>query len=682
MGHSIEQFVESLDNSGLLSARDVARFRESLPDGVSTQSAEELVQALVQEDVLTPFQAERIRAGQLQELVFGNYVVLDKLGEGGMGQVFKARHRRMDRIVALKVLPPNVTSDEHHLKRFQREIRVVARLAHPNIVQAYDADEAHHEHFMVTEFVDGCDLSALVKACGPLDVETAVQCILQACRGLSYAHSQGVVHRDIKPANLMLDKSGALKILDLGLATLDDQLATEDPANALTKSGSVMGTADFIAPEQALNTKNADSRSDIYSLGATLFYLLNGQPPYGGKTIMEKLLAHRDSKIPSLQAHNQNVPEALDSVFTRMVAKQPDDRYQTIGDLLVDLKPIAVSAGDCIQGVQLMSGDLLPCKELSSIRQSLSATTSLFKDTKSADIDEPATRLDVSDSMEADTLRPSTLISTPMRNGYRTPSLILLLAVLLLLGSVTFFRFFDVNPREPDNSQPPEGAVAHSPVEEGHVDRSVAEWVLQRGGTLEVSLDATERKVVSSDELPDKPFRITAIDLSKSPLVSDDNLVRLKELERLQSLELANTDIGDAGLEHIRSLTTLDRLDLEATRVTDEGLSILNDLHGIKELDLENTALTDHGLTHLRQLSQLQDLNIEKTAITDEGLAHLAELTTLRKLDIEKTEVTDAGLLHLAGLHRLRELSVNGPGITDEGVAKLQTSLPTCRIQH
>ncbi len=187
------------------------------------------------------------------------------------------------------------------------------------------------------EFVDGSDLAVLVKKQGPLRVEKAVDCILQAARGLEYAHKRGVVHRDIKPANLLLDSEGVVKILDMGLARLTDA-AGADPAAELTASGTIMGTVDYMAPEQALNTKHADARSDLYSLGCTLHYLLTGKTPYSGETMMERLLAHRTEPLPELTSVAGAVPGELQAIFARLAAKEPGDRYQQASELVADLE--------------------------------------------------------------------------------------------------------------------------------------------------------------------------------------------------------------------------------------------------------------------------------------------------------------------------------------------------------
>jgi serine/threonine protein kinase/formylglycine-generating enzyme required for sulfatase activity len=253
-----------------------------------------------------------------------------------MGVVYQAEHRRMHRVVALKVLAASAMKSPAAVQRFHREVEAAAKLEHPNIVTAYDADEAGGVHFLVMQFVEGTDLASLVKDNGPLPVDKAIHCVLQAARGLEYAHEQGVVHRDIKPSNLMLDKRGAVKILDMGLARLAGE--SESGRTELTASGEIMGTVDYMAPEQALDTHAADARSDIYSLGMTLWYLLTGRPAYVGATVMSRMLAHREAPLPSLSEACPGAPKALEGIIEKMAAKKPAYRYQSLGEVIAPLE--------------------------------------------------------------------------------------------------------------------------------------------------------------------------------------------------------------------------------------------------------------------------------------------------------------------------------------------------------
>jgi serine/threonine protein kinase len=341
MAIPIEQCIVRLSESGLMSAGEIFAFQDGLPPAERPGDVQTLAARLVQAGKLTKFQAQAIYQGKTKGLVIGEYVVLDKLGEGGVGVVLKARHRRMDRLVAIKVLSAAAIKQAGSVGRFQREVKAAAKLSHPNIVAAFDAGEHQGMHYLVTEYVDGKDLAATVKEHGPLGVREAVGCIVQAARGLEYAHRQGIVHRDIKPANLLLDKEGTVKILDMGLARIAGPDAVPGGPERLTTTGQVMGTCDYMAPEQSLDTHQADARADIYSLGCTLYRLLTGHPPYRAETFAKLFLMHLEAPIPSLCAARPEVPEALDAVYARMVAKKPEDRYQSMGEVLEALTPLA-----------------------------------------------------------------------------------------------------------------------------------------------------------------------------------------------------------------------------------------------------------------------------------------------------------------------------------------------------
>lgn len=335
---SRDEFIQNLSDSGLLTQEEVKKALETVSD-LRAPDGDAVAEQLIAAGTLTPFQAEAVRERRFEGLVIGNYQVLERLGQGGMGTVYKARHRRMRRVVAIKILSREVAKSENFVKRFQREVEAVSRLSHSNIVMAHDADEAEVGHFLVMEFVNGRDLASEVQKRGALPVDEALDCIVQAARALEYAHGQGIIHRDIKPANLLRDVSGVVKVADLGLARFEEAPDKPDAASALTQAGTIMGTADYMSPEQAMGAA-LDHRTDIYSLGCTLYYLLLGKPPYQGPTMMAVLLKHRDGPIPSLAATRTDVPAELDALFHRMLAKAPEDRTQTMTEVVQTLETI------------------------------------------------------------------------------------------------------------------------------------------------------------------------------------------------------------------------------------------------------------------------------------------------------------------------------------------------------
>ncbi len=358
MRSDLEKFTRLVIRSGLMTSEELRDFCASFPQAARPNSAMALARELVSRQVLTSYQAGRILSGQWQRLVLGNIAILDKLAEGGMGEVFRAEHRRMKRIVVVKILPEFATRNATLLRRFQREVQATARLIHPNIVTAYDADELDGTYFLVMEYVEGKDLGTLIDRHGPFPLESAVSCILQAARGLLFAHSQGVVHRDIKPSNLLLDRSNTIKILDMGLARILDEELPEQ-GDSLTDQRNILGTVEYMSPEQADDSSEVDHRTDIYSLGCTLFRILVGVPPYRRKTPFKTLIAHRTAAIPSLCEVRTDVPKSLDQAFQRMVAKAADDRFSNMQEVIDALTA-------CLNETEFEVGAIrLPSKELS-----------------------------------------------------------------------------------------------------------------------------------------------------------------------------------------------------------------------------------------------------------------------------------------------------------------------------
>ncbi|MFN0017545.1 MAG: protein kinase domain-containing protein [Pirellulaceae bacterium] len=275
------------------------------------------------------------------------YKILGLVGLGGMGAVYKAEHRMMERLVALKVISRSFTANPQAVERFRREVKAAAKLSHANIVTAHDAEQAGELHFLVMEFVDGVGLDRLIAKQGTPTIPQACGLIRQAALGLQHAHEKGMVHRDIKPANLMVTRKGQVKILDFGLARLArEMVATETqamhpghdaPADATT-AGMILGTPDYIAPEQATDSRSADIRADIYSLGCTFYFLLTGQPPFPKGTVMQKLAAHLHEAPAALALKRSDIPAEVSKIVLRMMAKKPEERYQTPADVAKDLK--------------------------------------------------------------------------------------------------------------------------------------------------------------------------------------------------------------------------------------------------------------------------------------------------------------------------------------------------------
>jgi serine/threonine protein kinase len=339
-GLTLPGFVEQLRALQLLSD---AQQQMLSARGHAFGDVQSLARELVRRDWLTPYQANQVLLGKGENLVLGPYRLLERLGTGAMGDIFKARHLRMDRLVALKIIHKDLLDSPKALERFSREARAVAQLAHPNIVVVHDADQVGDVHFLAMEYVEGTDLAKLVHRAGPMPVGLACDLARQAAMGLQHAFERGIIHRDVKPGNLMIAQTGpmqprVIKILDFGLARFESD---SEIGGRLTQLGHIVGTVDYIAPEQAENARTADTRSDIYSLGCTLFFLLTGRPAFRGDNLVEKVTARMGDEPPSVRAERSDVPASLDRVLAKMMARDPDYRYQTPAEVVAALSPFA-----------------------------------------------------------------------------------------------------------------------------------------------------------------------------------------------------------------------------------------------------------------------------------------------------------------------------------------------------
>ena len=362
---SVANLVETLRYERLLAQDQLDQLSGAVLARYDTPRA--LAKFLVQSGWLTVYQINHLFEGHAQDLVIGPYCIVDRLGEGGVSEVYKAWDVRRSRHVALKVLRQDMRSEPDAVRQFERELQAVTRLSHPNVIRTFDASRVGNTHYFAMEFVEGTDLSKVVQLSGPLPVADACDCIRQVAGGLQHAHQLGLVHRDIKPANLYLvhppgyDKPtpGAtwkrpadpvIKILDWGLARL--QGAEDGACSAGREEGMLVGTADYIAPEQSRDPRLVDIRADIYSLGCTFYYLLTGQPPFPGTSLMQKILQHQQEEPPSVLRLRPEVPDELAGILQRMLAKQPEARYQIPLAVSVPLRRFCqTGAGNSFNGL-------------------------------------------------------------------------------------------------------------------------------------------------------------------------------------------------------------------------------------------------------------------------------------------------------------------------------------------
>ncbi|MBN2476251.1 MAG: serine/threonine protein kinase [Pirellulales bacterium] len=325
----VDTFLDLVRRSGLVEKGQLQECLLQLKrqaDGQPIADTDTVASRLVDAALLTRWQADKLLEGRHKGFFLGKYKLLDHLGTGGMSSVYLAEHVLMQRRVAIKVLPKNRVQDTSYLARFHREAQAAAALDHRNIVRAYDVDNDGTIHYLVMEYVEGRDLQLIVKQDGPLDYPVAAEYTRQAAEGLAHAHDAGLIHRDIKPANLLVDRRNVVKVLDLGLArfTGDDQASL-----TVTYDENVLGTADYLAPEQALDSHGVDARADIYSLGCALYFLLTGHAPFSAGTLPQRLMMHQKQRPPSIRDDRPDAPDDLMRICARMMAKNPENRYQT-----------------------------------------------------------------------------------------------------------------------------------------------------------------------------------------------------------------------------------------------------------------------------------------------------------------------------------------------------------------
>lgn len=573
-------------------------------------------------------------------LQLGVYRLLEKLGHGGMGTVYKAWHCRLKRLAALKVPPLDCILDGPALARFHREMELIGRLDHPNIVRATDAGEADGIPFLVMELVDGFDLRRLRQLLGPLPAAEVCAIAYHTLLGLECLRENGLVHRDIKPSNLMLTPAGEVKILDLGLGRFGEANRGEE----LTATGLTMGTADYMAPEQKADAHRVDIRADIYSLGCTMYKLLTG------KSLSES----GETGTAPLNVEGLAISAELAGVLRRLLAADKADRYATPAEAAEALRPFAGAA------------DL----------------AGLFARVDKAALQRQATPRPIHGKSRSTQLKPATMPPADgpapvpaVSSGRRrivgaAVAAVFLIAVAGALLAIYLWR----NPAVAPSTTV--GAAARN------ADRRAAGWVLANGGAVEILLPGKDRPQPSELPLPNAPFRVVNVNLTLSE-IDDDGLKNLLGLSQLRFLSLHQAvHISDNGLAHLAPLTCLEVLDLCRTQITDASLEWVGRQRRLQRLSLHETALTDAGMRHVSNLKDLTALNLSRTQVSDAGLVHLIGMTRLTWLQLRETAVTDEGLRHLRHLTALRELYLDPNKISEKAAMELQASLSQCQINR
>jgi eukaryotic-like serine/threonine-protein kinase len=336
------QFWQSTIRSGLLDVEGLTACWDAIEPAkrdVPEHIDRRLARRAVESNLLTFWQAQQLLAGRTTGYCVDRYLLLEIIGQGGMGRVYLARDSRLSRLVALKLLAPERLSNPRAIARFQREARVGAQLQHENLVRIYDFGEAKGRYFLVMEYIEGKTIGALLSEQGPMPFATAARLLRQVALGLDHAHRKGLIHRDVNPYNILVTHDGTAKLADLGLAIA---MADED---RVTRDGATVGTFDYIAPEQARHSRAADIRSDIYSLGCTIYHMCTGHVPFPGPSLPEKLFGHQAIEPTPLYLVVSGLPEGLSEIVERMMKKSPEERYATPMQVAQALEPYASRQG-------------------------------------------------------------------------------------------------------------------------------------------------------------------------------------------------------------------------------------------------------------------------------------------------------------------------------------------------
>jgi len=646
------------------------------------------------------------RLRRLPSRRLGHYLLLEPIGTGGMGQVYKAYEPALERLVAVKILRAELMGNSNLIRRFHSEAAAAARLAHRNIVSVYFSGEDRGFVYYAMELIQGETLALNLTGHARLPVAESLHVVEQVLAALDAAHTEGLVHRDIKPRNILIESAtGRAVVADFGLVKYLNR-----PGD-LTSTGMVLGTVEYISPEQGLG-QAIDCRSDLYSVGVVMFRLLSGRLPFKADHPSALIYQHVHTPPPALNRIAPDVPPPLCAIVDRLMRKSPDERYRTAREVLHDLNQFRAGRPDLKITVSFKGSNTDRSIDAGSPSENLS-------DSHTAHWTESESELGPYEA-------PPALRNTApsfVRGLRNRPKLIAGSIVVLAIGAAVGILLNPAfRPRSPATGltgpAPETSAGAGAPevtvpgpeigpatrVEPDKANERATQWLLRLGGVGQIAVDQVTREVAAATDVPAAPFRLLEINLKGNANVNDEELASLpslpdlKELNlaltkvtdmgvralpefpRLQTLYLSQTNAGDAALESLRRYGDIHILNLDGTRITDEGLGKVALLVRIEILSMVNTSVTDAGLKELRHFPKLMMLGLNGTQVGDAGMQHVKHLSTLTHLHLSRTKLTDAGLMSLHGLKMLSQLEIRDTQVTDDGVAAIQSALPNCKI--
>lgn len=584
---------------------------------------------------------------------FAQYEIIEFLSRGGMGVVYHARHRTLKREVAIKVLPKRKGPKTREAEaRFLREAELLGKMNHPNVVQAYDSADIEGRLYLVMEFVAGEDLSKYVGRKGQVNVEDAIDCIQQSAEGLAYAHEQGVVHRDVKPGNLLRRHDGVVKVADLGLGRFNSETTTG--LHSLTLNDQIMGTIDYMSPEQTLGAGQVDHRTDIYSLGGTLYFLLTGKSLYGHITLVHRRAAHRLEPIPDIQDLRPDTPDWLKKVFEKMVAKKPSQRYQSMHEVveaLSNTKTQSTSVKKRVEGFARTHRRMLVLSIIFVV---------------------------VAIACMAIAVRLFWGMNSDFAADVETAEL-----VKNLQGS---FEFQKVSPNDAPQQWSPGQPLPTGYYRITGIDLSGKSW---QGDRLKPLANLTHVRRFVANHSSIQPTELTHLPMSKMEdlqlndceRLADDSLSGLAASSTLASLQLASNQPGEKTIDAIVDrFSSLRTLILDGCDFNKKQLARLGDLPSLRTLSLSGAAITDNNLRHLQEpLRSLDIVILSDNPITGSGLATLTgDYDNRPELVLDRTRVSKQELEKwLPKLNGLRLSVKPGDFISQKEVEDLEEAFPT-----